>query len=321
MKEAITLKEVCKEFKTPLKNKSFLGNLFNPEYKVVKAVKSLSFGIKEGELVGFIGPNGAGKSTTIKMLSGILFPSSGEINVLGFNPQKDRIKLAYKIGTIFGQRQQLSYHLPAKDSYELFSAIYDIEPEIYKEKLERFIKLFEIERFIETPVRKLSLGERMRCEFVGSLLHDPKVLFLDEPTIGMDIVAKKKIREYIKKLNKEQKTTIILTSHDLSDIEELCDRIIIINKGEILYDGSINEIRRKVPYKRVEILFNDENPVLRKLRYIKLLSQEAYKAVIEIDLRKISVKQVLDILLKEYDIEDILIENPPIEEIIETFYK
>lgn len=322
MNNVIVMKKVTKEFRTSAKTKKgIFRRMFSGEYNVKKAVNSINCNIKEGELVGFIGPNGAGKSTTIKMLSGILFPTSGEIKVLGLNPQKERIRLAYNIGTIFGQRQQLSYHLPPRDSFKLFAAIYDIDDKVYKERLDKLVKLFQIEKYIDVPVRKLSLGERMRCEFVASLLHNPRVLFLDEPTIGLDIIAKKKLREYIRLLNEKQKTTIILTSHDLSDIEELCDRVVIINHGSILYDGSIKEIRKRVPFKRLEILFADEMPKIRGFKHANIISQEPYRVVLEVDMRKVTVKQILKVLLANYSIEDIVIEEPPIEEIIETFYK
>ncbi len=324
MENAIIVKGVSKEFKTKVKNPGLKGafkSMLRPVYKTVKAVDNLSFEIKKGEIVGFIGPNGAGKSTTIKMLSGILFPTSGRMSVLGFNPQEDRVKLAYKIGTIFGQRQQLSYHLPAIDSFDLFSKIYDLDQKEYEKRRDSLVKLFEIQDLMKTPVRKLSLGERMRCEFVASLLHKPEVLFLDEPTIGLDIIAKKKMREFIKKLNEQEKTTIILTSHDIKDIEELCPRIIVINHGKIVYEGSMDSIKDKIKHKILELYFEEPVEHLEKMPYVKIIHQEPYKVIAEIDRTRTSIRKVLDKFLSKYEIEDIVIEDPPIEEIIEELYR
>ncbi len=322
-KPVIELSHVSKRFRTLVKEpglKGSLKSLFSPEYKEVSAVEDVSFQLKEGELIGFIGPNGAGKSTTIKMLTGILFPSSGKLNVLGFNPQEQRTQLAYKIGVIFGQRQQLWHHLPPIDTFNLFSKIYELEEEAYQKRLNELILLFEIRPYLYTPVRKLSLGERMRCEFVASLLHRPKVLFLDEPTIGMDIIAKKSVREFIRKLNQHEKTTVILTSHDLDDIEELCPRVIIINKGRLIYDGTMNRIKNQLKYKVLELYFDKKVQTLPKIQHTKIISQTPFSVKVEIDKTKVPVRKVLDVYLKKFKVADIIIEDPPIEEIIERFY-
>jgi len=322
-KTIIQVKDVSKQFKTLVKEpglKGSLKSLFSPKHTEITAVENVSFQLKEGELVGFIGPNGAGKSTTIKMLTGILFPTSGELNVLGYNPQEERIKLAYNIGVIFGQRQQLWYHLPAIDSFNLFAKIYELDEHAYQKRLNELILLFEIRPFLYTPVRKLSLGQRMRCEFIASLLHRPKVLFLDEPTIGMDIIAKKNVREFIRKLNQHEKTTIILTSHDLDDIEELCPRVIIINKGKLLYDGSMNRIKKKLKYKVLELYFDKKVRTLPKIKHTTILKKAPFSVTIEIDKTKIPVRRVLDTYLKKFKLADIVIEDPPIEEIIQRFY-
>lgn len=323
MQTAITVSKLRKDFTVREKQAGFLGSLkaiLHPKIKTVTAVDDISFKIKEGELVGFIGPNGAGKSTTIKMLSGILYPTKGNIRVLNLNPQKERIPLAFKIGTIFGQRQQLWHHLPPIDSFELFSKIYELDYDAYKERLGALVDLFEIKPYLHTPVRKLSLGERMRCEFVASLLHRPNILFLDEPTIGLDIIAKRTMREYIKKINKKDKTTIILTSHDLEDIEELCPRIIIINKGKILYDGSIKKIKDKLSYKRIEIYFENSIQNIPVMQDVKLIEHTTYKVILEVDRKKISLQKVLDFYLSKLKIVDIVINDPPIEKLIENFY-
>src|SRR3989344_543636 len=320
MVPVIIVNNLTKIFKVKSKAVGFFGKLKSiilPKYSGVIAVNNVSFEINEGEIVGFIGPNGAGKSTTLKMLTGILFPTSGKIDVLGFNPHEQRAKLAFKIGTIFGQRQQLLYHLPPIDSFNVFSKIYEIGKAEYKERLASLVKLFNLERYLYTPVRKLSLGERMRCEFVASVLHKPQVLFLDEPTIGLDIIAKKKVREFIKKLNEIEKTTIILTSHDLDDIEELCSRVIIINEGKILYDGSLDKIKKKLKYKILDVYFHEPLKVLPKIPNAKVIEQETFRIKLQVNRSKISVIELLDKYFKHCKIDDIIIEDPPIEEVIE----
>jgi ABC-2 type transport system ATP-binding protein len=228
----IEVKKLSKTFKVKLKEKGIKGSIksiFKPKYKIVKAVKNISFEVEKGEIIAFIGPNGAGKSTTIKMMTGILYPDKGSIRVIDYDPIKDRKRLAYNIGTVFGQKEQLWTHLTPYDNFKFFGAIYDIPESRVEKKINELKELFELDDFINTPVRNLSLGQRIRCEIVASLIHEPKVLFLDEPTIGLDPVVKENIRSLIKRMNKEYKTTIFLTSHDVGDIEKLCKRVIIIN--------------------------------------------------------------------------------------------
>ena len=230
----ISVNHLTKSFKVKEKEKGFIGSIktiLKSKYKEIQAVNDISFEVEEGEIIAFIGPNGAGKSTTIKMLTGILYPDSGNIEVLGINPTKARKKLAYEIGTVFGQKEQLWMHLTAYDNFKFFGAIYDITEKETEKRIEELSKLFDLGKFINTPVRNLSLGQRIRCEIVASLIHRPKVLFLDEPTIGLDPVVKESIRKLIKKMNKEYHTTIFLTSHDISDIEKLCKRVVIIKKS------------------------------------------------------------------------------------------
>jgi ABC-2 type transport system ATP-binding protein len=322
MNYAIDVRNVSKQFLVRVRSSGILG-FFKGFFarKRVFAVQNVSFRINEGELVGFIGPNGAGKSTTIKMLTGILFPSSGEISVLNRNPQKERRQLAYNIGTIFGQRQQLLYHLPAIDSFNLFSKIYEIPEAEYRVRLKYLSSVFEIQDFMNVPVRKLSLGQRMRCELVASLLHKPKILFLDEPTIGMDILAKKSLRSLIRMLNEKESTTIILTSHDLDDIEELCSRVILINRGKILFDGSMENLRKNVNYKRVELYFDHDVKRVPVVQHVKVVERTPFKIVLHVDLKRISVRKVLSIFLQVGHVADIIIEDPPIEEVVERFYK
>jgi len=323
MENAIELKNLVKRFKTKQKEAGLAGSfksLFKSKYKELIAVDNVSFNLKKGEIVGFIGPNGAGKSTTIKILAGILFPDSGDISVLGMNPQKDRKKLAFKIGCVFGQKPQLWYHLPAIDTFNLFSKIYELDDEEYKKRLDSLVKMFEVEEILNTPVRKLSLGQRMRCEIVASMLHKPEILFLDEPTIGLDIVAKQKIRELIMDLNKKEKVTILLTSHDTQDIEHLCERIIIINHGRVVYDGSIEKLQKDyLSNKIVSVKFSSEFKGLDMLG-IRTISSNKYSADFEIKTEKISIQKFIDSLIKKYDIIDINIAGTPIEEVITKIY-
>ena len=242
----IEVKGLNKKFKVKEKEKGIKGSLksiIKPKYKTINAVNDINFNVEQGEMLAFIGPNGAGKSTTIKMLTGILYPTSGEITVLGLNPSKKRKQLAYKIGTVFGQKEQLWTHLTPYDNLKFFGAIYDIPDNEIEERIEELKKTFELDEFINTPVRNLSLGQRIRCEIVAALIHKPQILFLDEPTIGLDPVVKENIRKLIKKMNKEFNTTIFLTSHDIGDIEKLCKRVVIINHGKIIMDDSMKNIK------------------------------------------------------------------------------
>jgi len=322
--DVISVTSLRKEFILKQTEKGFLKkvrSIFVSKKRKVIAVDNISFNIKKGELVAFIGPNGAGKSTTLKMLSGILFPTSGIASILGFNPQKQRKKLAFRIGTVFGQRSQLWFHLPARDSFTLFSKIYEIDKTEYKKRVHELITRFEIEDIVDTPVRKLSLGERMRCELVLSLLHKPDILFLDEPTIGLDVIAKKKLREHIKQLNIEEKLTVILTSHDMDDVESICERMIIINRGSIVYDGTIADIRKKYLTNKIVSVVSEEKIQIDLREGMNILSREEFSAKIEINTTKIPIKTAIDLILKNNTIADITIEEEPIEEIIEKIYR
>ncbi len=320
----ISIKDLNKTFKTKISEpglKGGLKNIFNPQYKIIKAVNNISFEVKEGELISFIGPNGAGKSTTLKMLSGILYPDSGVIRVNNLNPQKEAQKLSYKVGTIFGQKPQLWFHLPPIDSFNLFSKIYDLNQEEYKKRLEYLIDRFEIRDFVNQPVRKLSLGQRMRCEFVLSLLHNPKILFLDEPTIGMDIIVKKNIRELIKKVNQEEKVTVILTSHDMGDVESIADRVIVINHGNIVYDDSFDNLKKNYIKKKIIKIITENEIKNINTKEIKIIEKTKYSLEFEVNTKKLSIHSVIDYLMKENKVKDISIKEPPIEEIIEEIYR
>ena len=246
--QAIKVENLSKTFRVKRKEKGMKGSvqaIFHPQMEEVKAVDGVSFTVDEGEILAFIGPNGAGKSTTIKMLTGILYPDGGRMEVLGIDPTKKRKQLAYNIGTVFGQKEQLWTHLTPYDNFLFFSAIYDIPDKEAKERIEELAERFELDAFINTPVRNLSLGQRIRCEIASSLIHKPKVLFLDEPTIGLDPVVKEMIRSLIRQMNEELHTTIFLTSHDVGDIEKLCKRIIIVNAGKIVLDDSMEHLKNK----------------------------------------------------------------------------
>lgn len=254
--EIIQVKGLKKVFERKIKGKGFM-NFLNPEIKEFKAVNDISFSIRKGERVAFVGPNGAGKSTTIKMLTGIIHPTDGEVSVAGYNPVTDRKQVAYRIGCLFGQKSGLWMHLPAIDSYKLFAAIYDLDDETASKRIDYLVKTFKIEDLIYTPVRRLSLWQRMICEIVGVLIHKPEIIFLDEPTIGLDIVVKERVRNLIKEINEKDNVTVFLTSHDVSDIEKLCDRVIIIDKGRIVIDENIEKLKEK--YLNVQTINSVEN--------------------------------------------------------------
>ena len=321
--KVIEVKNLSKSFKVKVKEKGLKGSfksIIKPKYKTIKAVNDISFNVEEGEMLAFIGPNGAGKSTTIKMLTGILFRNEGDIKVLDLDPSKDRKKLAYKIGTVFGQKEQLWMHLTPLDNFKFFAAIYDIPEKEAENRISELTKLFEMEEFMNTPVRNLSLGQRIRSEIVASLIHKPKILFLDEPTIGLDPVVKENIRILIKRMNKEYNTTVFLTSHDVLDIEKLCKRVIIVNNGKIVLDDSMNNLKYNYLNKKIvevkskdKINFNNEDG-------ITILKEKETNLKLEIDTRKKNLADVLK-LINPDNIVDINISNTPLEEIISDIYK
>src|SRR6266700_2957025 len=263
----ISVRSLSKHFRTFHRREGVWGgivNLFHREYRTVKAVDQISFDIEPGEMVGYIGPNGAGKSTTIKMLTGILVPSSGELHSNGFVPWRQRTSYVKTIGVVFGQRTQLWWDIAVIESFKLLRRIYDVSQRDFDERMEKFNQILGIKDYLHTPVRKLSLGERMRCDLAAALLHNPPLLFLDEPTIGLDVVAKDHIREFLKEVNRTEGTTVLLTTHDLSDIEELCKRIIIIDKGRVLFDGQLAEMKgRLAKYNQVKFFLKDRAQVAR----------------------------------------------------------
>src|SRR5512136_1738821 len=299
-----------------------LRSIVRPDFQRVEAVKGISFSLEPGELLAFIGPNGAGKSTTIKMLTGILYPTGGQAQVLGFVPWKDRRKLAYQIGSVFGQKPQLWYHLPPIDTFYLFSKIYELEERAFQQRMNFLIEAFEIGDLVTTPVSKLSLGQRMRCEIAASLLHRPQVIFLDEPTIGLDVVAKQHIRDTIKLLHEQDGTTIFLTSHDAGDVESLCKRVIVINHGQVIYDDRVSALKRRyLTRKVVGVRFAERLEDGFALDGVEVLKTGDYGVKLQFDTRQTPVESVLQRLMAAHPVADITVNDPPMEEIIRSIYE
>ncbi|HNQ94930.1 MAG TPA: ATP-binding cassette domain-containing protein [Anaerolineales bacterium] len=321
---SIEVTNLQKTFQTKRKAAGMRGSLralFKPEYNTVEAVRGLSFQMEAGELLGFIGPNGAGKSTTIKILTGILHPTSGDAKVLGFVPWKERQKLAYHIGTVFGQRPQLWYHLPAIDTFMLFGKIYELDDCETKKRISFLSEAFEIRDLLETPVRKLSLGQRMRCEVAASLLHRPKLLLLDEPSIGLDVVAKQHIRDAIRTMSQEEKVGVLLTSHDAGDLEALCRRVIIINHGQIVYEDKVSNLKRKfLTRKMVEVRYAEEVPPTFSIDGVEILKVGSYGVKLRFDTTKTPVDAVMAHLSQAGELVDITVSDPPLEEVIAKIY-
>lgn len=322
----IDVQNISKTFKINKRKSGFSGalaNIFHPAYEYKKAVDNISFCIKEGEMVGFIGPNGAGKSTTVKMLSGILYPESGDICVAGYIPHKQRKEYVANIGVVFGQKSQISWDLSPLDSYELIRHIYKIPPAKYKENLERFTELLDMHKFINQPVRQLSLGQRMRADIAAALLHSPKIVFFDEPTIGIDVVGKEKIRNFIKTLNKTEQITMIFTTHDMQDIEKTCERLIIIDDGKKLYDGSLENIKRN--YSTSRIIEAEFEQLPEKIDIDNVIISDAdnnkMKKLIAFDTSHISINSLITNLLGNYSIMDISVKEPEIDAIIRDIYE
>ncbi len=319
----IEVKGISKEFKVNKRGAGIPGmiaNMFVPKYEIKHAVNNLSFNIEKGEMVGFIGPNGAGKSSTIKMLSGILCPDKGTISVNGYIPYKQRKAYVGNIGVVFGQKSQLQWDLPVIDSFELLRAIYRIPHDKYKRNLERFTEMLDMKGFINQPVRQLSLGQRMRSDIVASLLHSPDIVFFDEPTIGVDVIGKETIRGFIRQLNEEDKVTMIFTTHDMQDIEQTCNRIIIIDKGSLMYDGSLHDIRSKYgTARRLIAEFNEETKV-SPIENVDIGEMKDRKISFSFDNNIVDVNKLMHEILDNYNVRDITVAEPEIESIIQKMY-
>ena len=296
-----------------------LKSLFHREKLFTEAVKNISFSINEGELVGFLGPNGAGKTTTLKMLSGIIYPTSGEAGVLGYTPWKRQAVFQKQFAIVMGQKNQLWWDLPAMESFILNKEIYEVPEKQFNATLEELTTLLEIKDILEVPVRKLSLGQRMKCELVAALLHSPKVLFLDEPTIGLDVVSQKNIREFLKKYNKEKKITIILTSHYMEDVAALCERVIIINHGALIYDGSLQNLTdQHINEKILEVTFTADVSESALKEYGTIKEYSPQRVVLEVS--KAQTKEMAARILKELPVDDILINEVPVDDVIRKIF-
>jgi len=320
---AIEARQLCKRF-TSRRRATGLAAAFRqllaPAYHEHVAVDAVSLRIERGERVAFVGPNGAGKSTTIKMLSGILHPSDGSASVLGLIPWRQRRELAYRIGTVFGQRSQLWSHLPAVDSFELLGRIYDRERTEHRRRQGELVELFGLAHDIEKPVRELSLGQRMRCEIVASLLHDPDLVFLDEPTIGLDVTAKAAIRGVLLEQSRRDGKTLLFTSHDTGDMESVCERVIIIHHGRVLVDQSLAELRRTHLRRKLLVLHTAEPSVDLRLAGTRVVACEPHRIELELDLDRVAVEQVVQHVMARARLRDLTVSDPPMEDVIRDLY-
>ncbi|MFL5667475.1 MAG: ATP-binding cassette domain-containing protein [Ktedonobacteraceae bacterium] len=344
----IEVDNLAKTFKTRERAAGLAGSLHSfvaPRYREREAVKHISFALEPGEVLAFIGPNGAGKSTTIKMLTGILYPSGGQVRVLGLTPWQQRRTLAFRIASVFGQKSQLWYHLPPQDTFDLLARIYELDMTAYRQRRDFLIEVFDIAEYMRTPARKLSLGERMRCELAAALLHRPSVLFLDEPTIGLDVIAKQRIRDLIGQLNTEEGVTVFLTSHDAGDIEQVCRRAIVINHGEIILDGPVAKMKRDyLKVKTVDLLLQEPAATMLKTdaesgkqrlsiqlptsiheevlvtEGVEIVKAKGYGLKLEVDTSRCPLEPIIAAIMQHCHIVDMTIADPPMEEIIAKIY-
>ena len=318
----ISVKNLKKHYKVHKKQPGLLGSLkglFHREYEIVKAVDDISFDIEKGEVIGFIGPNGAGKTTTLKCLSGLLYPTEGQVEVMGYTPWDRKPDFQKQFSLVMGQKNQLWWDLPAQETFTLNKAIYEIPEAKYKNTLNKLVELLDVEKILNVQVRKLSLGQRMKCELIAALLHNPKVLFLDEPTIGLDVVMQKTMRDFIKEYNKEFNSTIILTSHYMDDVKELAKRVIIIDGGHILFDGKLKDvIDRYARNKLITVVFSGKVSKTELAKYAEVKEYDGISAKMSIDRTK-AAHQAAQILEK-FPVIDVTIEEPPIEAIIREVF-
>jgi ABC-2 type transport system ATP-binding protein len=316
----IKVNGLSKYFQVPVREaglKASTKSLFHRTYQTVKAVDQISFEIGHGEVVGFLGPNGAGKTTTLKMLSGLLYPTSGQVQVLGCEPSRRSADYLRQITLVMGNRNQLSWDLPAVDSFELYRAIYEIPRQQFIRVRDEFIEMLELKDLVNKPVRNLSLGERMKMEIVGSLLHTPKVLFLDEPTIGLDVTMQRRIRTFIEDYNRRYSATVLLTSHYMADVEALCKRVIVINHGKILFDGSLSQlVERFSPSKTISVTLS--KPIANPSQYGEVIEQTS--GMVKFRVPKASTSAVTARILADLPVDDLTVEDPPIEDVIEKAF-
>ncbi len=320
----IEVTNLHKDFRVSKPHRGTLGairNLFTTEYRIVHAVNGVSFAIDAGELVGYLGPNGAGKSTTIKMLTGILVPTSGEVRIAGRVPWKQRIEHVRGIGVVFGQRTNLWWDLPVIESLDLLRYVYRIPDDRYERNLAEFREMLGLGEFINTPVRSLSLGQRMRADLAGALLHDPKIIFLDEPTIGLDVVAKERIRQFIKTINRERGVTVILTTHDLGDVQKLCERVMMIDRGQLLFDGSPNDLLVRFGGERELVVDFAEDYADVSIAGARIADREGRRTIYRFTRESISASELIQRLSARYRIEDLSVQEPQIEDTVRRIYE
>ena len=329
MTTAVDVQELSKSFRTRQPRgpglRARVADVFAPRARGVCAVDRISFRIDSGERVAFVGPNGAGKSTTLKILAGILYPSGGQVTVAGLVPWRDRHALGFAVGTVFGQRSQLWYQLAPRDTFALLARVYEVPRDLWRARLDALVQAFELGPLIDRPVRHLSLGERMRCELAASLLHAPRVLFLDEPTIGLDVTAKAAIRELLHRRSTDDGTTLLLTSHDTGDIEQVCDRVVIIHRGRILLDVTVGELKRRyLRSRRITLVTASEHLELPTTPGVRLVSAVPHRTTVEVDATgaaDTAVGALVDVVLRQTTLSDLMIDDPPMDEIIRSIYR
>ncbi len=319
----IRVTDLRKEFRVYRHHRGALGslrNLMSREYRLVRAVDGVSFQVRPGELVGYLGPNGAGKSTTIKMLTGILVPTAGEVRVDGMVPWKERTSYVGRIGVVFGQRTTLWWDLPVIESFDLLRHIYRVPADRYRQNLARFRDLLEMDEFINTPVRSLSLGQRMRADLAASLLHDPAVIFLDEPTIGLDVVAKQRIRAFVREMNQERGTTVVLTTHDLGDVSRLCSRVMIIDHGRLLFDGTLGQLMARFGGERELLVEFAEHYSEAAVEGARVVRQDGRRVTYRFS-RQTSASELITHISGRFRVQDLSVREPEIEETVRRIYE
>lgn len=325
MENIIEITNVRKIYRTYQKKsglKNMIKNIIYPDFKDFIAADDMSFCIRKGDIVGYIGPNGAGKSTTIKMLTGILMPNSGMIKVFGKDPLKYRKENSKHIGVVFGQKSQLWWDIPAIESLELLKEIYKVSDCDFKDRVEKYADMLQVKEFLNLPVRQMSLGQRMKCDLIAALIHDPSILFLDEPTIGLDVATKDRLREFILELNRTKKVTVFLTTHDMQDVEKLCNRVILINHGRMLYDGNLESVKEKyIRYRNLKVVFNktysiDELKFLEDFQDLRIQNLDDKTMLIQYNYKLYSVTDIVSCLLKNTEVADFSIKDLEIEDVI-----
>jgi ABC-2 type transport system ATP-binding protein len=318
--EAENLSKTFRVYKRGEGIRGYLKSFLSREYEEVEAVTDLDLEIEEGEMIGYIGANGAGKSTTVKMLTGILEPSSGRIEVDGRNPQKERKKNAMNIGVVFGQKTQLWWDLPVRDSFQLLKEIYEVEDDAYERRVDEFDEVLDLDEFWEQPVRKLSLGQKMRAELAAAFLHHPKIVYLDEPTIGLDVAVKEKIRDFIRKMNREKDITVMLTTHDIDDIEDLCERIVVLDEGDKIYDGNLESLVDRFTSRRLVLDLRGEPEFSLEQDGVQEVEQDGSHVEITFDREVLSASDLMREVLENFDVADFRIKEPDIESVVKKIY-